>query len=73
MPPAEANKEAIRAGERTDQQPHRRRLPGEVPSQPIPQPDDRRTRSLRDSQGHAARAPGAIERGKTVSGVRLVA
>jgi hypothetical protein len=45
----------LRAGGRTDQQPHRRRLPGEVPWQPIPQPDDRGMRSLRDGQGHAAR------------------
>jgi hypothetical protein len=48
-------KEVIRAGGRIDQQTHRRRLPGEVPWQPVPQPDDRRTRPVRDSQGHAAR------------------
>jgi len=44
----------LRGGGRTDQQPHRRRLPSEVPWQPIPQADDRRTRPFRNSQGHAA-------------------
>ncbi len=31
----------VRAGRRTDQQPHRRCLPSEVPCEPIPQPNDR--------------------------------
>jgi Uncharacterized protein conserved in bacteria (DUF2255) len=42
----------LRAGRRAD---HRRRLPGEVPRQPVPQPDDQRPRPLRHGQGHAAR------------------
>jgi hypothetical protein len=34
-------------GRRADQRPHRRRLPGDAPRQPVPQPDDWRTRPLR--------------------------
>ena len=45
----------LRAGRRPDQRPCQRRLPGEVPWQPVSQPDDRRTCPLGDSQGHAAR------------------
>jgi hypothetical protein len=39
----------------TDQRPHRRRPPSEVPWRRLAQPDDRRSRPRRDSQGHAAR------------------
>src|SRR2546426_518701 len=38
-----------------DQRPHRRRVPCEVQGQPISQPDNRRRRPLRDSQGYAGR------------------
>ena len=45
----------VRERRRPDQRPHRRRLPREVPSQSISKLNARRTRSLRNSQGHAAR------------------
>src|SRR5438045_9796578 len=43
------------AAKRAVQRPHRRRLPGEVPRQPVSQRDERPTRALRDRQEHAAR------------------
>jgi hypothetical protein len=44
----------LRAGRLPDQQTRRRCIPGEVPCQPLSQPDDRRACPLGDGQGHAA-------------------
>ncbi len=44
----------LRAGRRTDQRPHRRRLSGEVPREPLSQPDDRGPRPLRHGQDQPA-------------------
>ena len=43
----------LRAGGRSPQRPYRRRLPYEVPEQPIPRGDDQHARSLRDGSGSA--------------------
>ncbi len=46
---------SLRAGQRADQRPHRRRLPCQVPGQPVSKLDDQCTRPLGDDQDHSAR------------------